>query len=139
MGEEEEEEKKEKEGTRGFDDNPAAKKEAHTQLEVVRTLYIIDPQGVVQMQTMYPQAVGRNFMEELRCLDALQLHEEYNHQVGTPANWNLESSGNAKNNSKRRESEVVILPNISDEDAQANFPGFRALKPYLRVANLTST
>lgn len=52
-------------------------------------------------------------------IDSLQLTDNYN--VATPVNW-------------KEGEDVVIAPNISDEDAKVKFPkGFKTLKPYLRL------
>ncbi len=61
---------------------------------------------------------GRNFDELLRVIDSLQL-TEYN-KVATPANWT-------------KGDDVVILPTVSNEDAEALYPGFTTVKPYLRT------
>jgi len=85
----------------------------------VRSVFIIDPANKIRLTFTYPAATGRNFNEILRVLDALQLTDK--HKVATPGNW--ESGG-----------EVVILPSISNEDAQKLFPeGFKQVKPYLRL------
>jgi hypothetical protein len=43
------------------------------------------------------------------------------HSVSTPVNW-------------RTGQEVIIIPSVSDADAQARFPrGWRAVRPYLRL------
>lgn len=51
-------------------------------------------------------------------LDSLQLNDA--HQVANPADW---QSGQG----------VIITPAVSDEEAATRFPGFRTVKPYLRV------
>lgn len=52
----------------------------------IRSVFIIGPKKDIQLHLTYPMAIGRNFDEILRVIDALQLHAE--HQVLTPANWN---------------------------------------------------
>ncbi len=85
----------------------------------VRSVFIIDPKKKIRLTLTYPAATGRNFDELLRVIDSLQLTEYQ--KVATPANWN---DGE----------EVVILPTISNEDADKLFPaGYRELKPYLRM------
>jgi alkyl hydroperoxide reductase subunit AhpC len=85
----------------------------------VRTVFVIDPKKKLRLFITYPQTAGRNFDEILRVVDSLQLTDQYS--VSTPVNW---SSGE----------EVIIVPSVSDADAQARFPkGWRALKPYLRL------
>ena len=85
----------------------------------VRTVFIIDPNKKVRLTLTYPASTGRNFKEILRVLDSIQLTDR--HKVATPVNW---EDGD----------EVIILPSISDEDAQKLFPdGWEAKKPYLRL------
>jgi thioredoxin-dependent peroxiredoxin len=91
----------------------------HDELYTVRTVFVIDPKKKIRLTLTYPQTTGRNFDEILRVVDSLQLTDA--HSVSTPANWH---SGD----------EVIILPSVSDTDAQARFPrGWRALTPYLRL------
>lgn len=85
----------------------------------VRSVFIIDPKKKIRLTLTYPAATGRNFDELLRVIDSLQLTEYQ--KVATPANW-------------KDGDEVVILPTISNEDADKLFPaGYRELKPYLRM------
>jgi alkyl hydroperoxide reductase subunit AhpC/uncharacterized protein (DUF924 family) len=86
----------------------------------VRNVFIISPSKRIELILSYPAFVGRNFNEILRVLDALQLSAKY--QVATPANW---QPGN----------DTVVLPFISDEDAERMFgndSGFRKVRSYLR-------
>jgi len=85
----------------------------------VRSVFIIDPNKTVRLMLTYPAATGRDFGELLRVVDSLQLTEYQ--RVATPANW-------------RAGDDVVILPSVSNEEADKLFPqGYRELKPYLRV------
>ena len=84
----------------------------------VRSVFIIGPDNKIKLTLTYPASTGRNFAELLRVIDSLQLTAT--HQVATPADW---QSGD----------DVIIVPAVSDEDAQKRFPGFVAKKPYLRV------
>ena len=84
----------------------------------VRSVFIIGPDNKLKLTLTYPASTGRNFFEILRVIDSLQLTAK--HQVATPADW---KSGE----------DVIIVPAVSDEDAQKRFPGFVAKKPYLRV------
>ncbi len=85
----------------------------------VRSVFVIGPDKKVKLTLTYPASTGRNIDEILRVLDSLQLTANY--QVATPVNW---TDGN----------DVIIVPAVSDEDAEKKFPkGFKALKPYLRV------
>jgi len=83
----------------------------------VRSVFIIGPDNKVKLTLTYPASTGRNFVELLRVIDSLQLTAA--HQVATPADW---KSGE----------DVIIVPAVSDEDANKRFPGFVAKKPYLR-------
>ncbi|QBP41257.1 peroxiredoxin [Paenisporosarcina antarctica] len=51
----------------------------------VRTVYIIDPQGTIQLMMNYPPVVGRNIEEILRVVRALQVAAEF--KVATPVDW----------------------------------------------------
>jgi len=53
--------------------------------ETVRSLFVIDPKGILRAMIYYPLTTGRNMQEILRLVDALQTSDE--HQVATPANW----------------------------------------------------
>ncbi len=85
----------------------------------VRSVFVIGPDKKVKLTITYPPSAGRNFAEILRVIDSLQLTSEFS--VATPVNWN---DGE----------DVIIVPNMSDEDAKVAFPkGWKTLKPYLRV------
>ena len=91
----------------------------HDELYTVRTVFVIDPKKKIRLTITYPQTAGRNFDEILRVVDSLQLTDA--HSVSTPVNWHAGE-------------EVIIIPSVSDADAQTRFPqGWRALKPYLRL------
>lgn len=91
----------------------------HDSNHTVRTVFVIDPAKKVRLTIAYPQSCGRNFDELLRTIDSLQLTDA--HGVATPAHWRVGD-------------DVIILPAISDEEAQTRFPnGWNALKPYLRI------
>jgi len=67
----------------------------------------------------YPMTTGRNFDEILRVLDSMQLTAK--HKVATPVNW-------------QRGEDVIIVPTVSDEEAEEMFPGgFNKIKSYLRT------
>lgn len=84
----------------------------------IRSVFIIGPDKKIRLTLTYPAAIGRNFDEILRVLDALQLNENY--QVLTPANW--QQSG-----------KVIIDPAIPKHELEAKFPqGYEEVKPYLR-------
>ena len=76
----------------------------------VRKVFVIGPDRKVKLQLVYPTAVGRNFDEILRVIDALQLAAKF--PIATPVNW-------------RKGGDVMIQPSVSDADAEAKFPGFK--------------
>ena len=85
----------------------------------VRSVFIIDPKGVIRLVLTYPASTGRNFEEILRVIDSLQLTDAQ--KVATPVNW-------------KQGEDVVILPAVNNEQAKELFPqGFREIKPYLRM------
>jgi alkyl hydroperoxide reductase subunit AhpC len=85
----------------------------------IRSVFVIGPDKKINLTHTYPMAVGRNFDEVLRALDALQLNAR--HTVATPVNW---CPGE----------DVIIPTSVSDEVARAKYPnGWKTLKPYLRV------
>ena len=53
--------------------------------ETVRTVFYIDPNGIIRAKLLYPLTNGRNIGEILRLLDALQTTDR--DKVATPANW----------------------------------------------------
>ena len=84
----------------------------------VRNVYIIGPDKKIKLIITYPMTTGRNFDEILRVVDSIQLTAA--HKVATPANW-------------KNGDDVIITGAVSNEEAQTKFPGFKTLKPYLRV------
>jgi thioredoxin-dependent peroxiredoxin len=84
----------------------------------VRTVFVIGPDKKIKLMLSYPMSTGRNFDEVLRVLDSIQLTSR--HKVATPVNW-------------KQGDDVIIVTAVSNEEAQQKFPGFRTLKPYLRV------
>lgn len=87
----------------------------------VRTVFIIDPAKKVRLTLAYPPAIGRNFAEILRVIDALQLSDAC--KVSTPVNW-------------QPGERVIIAPSLSDEEAKRRFPqGWTTLRPYLRLVD----
>ncbi|MBU6410468.1 MAG: peroxiredoxin, partial [Verrucomicrobia bacterium] len=84
----------------------------------VRSVFVIGPDKKVKLTLTYPDETGRNFLEILRAIDALQLTANY--KVATPADW---QPGN----------DCIISPAVSDADAEKLFPrGVRKVRPYLR-------
>jgi alkyl hydroperoxide reductase subunit AhpC len=84
----------------------------------VRNVYIIGPDKKIKLIITYPMTTGRNFDEILRVVDSIQLTA--NHKVATPANW-------------KNGDDVIITGAVSNEEAATKFPGFKTIKPYLRV------
>ncbi|REJ78275.1 MAG: peroxiredoxin [Acidobacteria bacterium] len=85
----------------------------------VRSVFVIGPDKKIKLMITYPASTGRDFNEILRVIDSLQLTA--NHSVATPVNW-------------RSGDDCIIVPALSDEEAEAKFPkGFRKVKPYLRI------
>ena len=71
----------------------------------------------MKLTLTYPASTGRNFDEVLRVIDSLQLTAK--HKVATPVNW-------------KQGEEVIVVPAVTDEEAEAQHGSFRAEKPYLR-------
>jgi peroxiredoxin len=87
----------------------------------VRSVFIIGPDKKVKLILTYPMAVGRNFDEIIRVIDALQLTEEFD--IVTPANW--------KNGDN-----VIIDPKLSKEETNRIFQNdYKEVKPYLKYIN----
>jgi alkyl hydroperoxide reductase subunit AhpC len=84
----------------------------------VRSVFVIDPDKKIKLILTYPMEVGRDFTEILRAIDALQLTEAS--PVATPANW-------------RPGQDVIVGLGVTDEQAARQFPGYRTIKPYLRM------
>lgn len=76
--------------------------------KTIRALYIISPDHKVRLSMFYPMSCGRNVDEILRCIDSLQLTDRIK-AVATPANWTPGEK-------------VMIVPSISDADAEKLFP-----------------
>lgn len=84
----------------------------------IRSVFIIGPDKKIRLILTYPIAVGRNFDEILRVIDALQLNEEYH--IVTPANW-------------KKGDNVIIDPALSAGEIKSKYPkGYIEVKPYLR-------
>jgi peroxiredoxin (alkyl hydroperoxide reductase subunit C) len=73
----------------------------------VRSVFIIDPNGIIRAILYYPQEVGRNIDEILRVVRAFQVSDK--NGVAMPANWpNNELIG----------SKVIIPPASSEKEAE---------------------
>lgn len=85
----------------------------------VRNVYVIAPDKTIKLMLTYPMSTGRNFDEILRVIDSMQLTAK--HKVATPVNW-------------QKGDDVIIVPAVSNEDAEKMFPGgWKAPKPYIRI------
>ena len=90
----------------------------------VRSVFFIDDQRRIKAMITYPPAVGRNFDEILRAVDALQTSARLG--VATPVDW-------------RRGDEVIVPLAVPDENVKQNFPDgllvvdLPSQKPYLRT------
>ncbi len=88
---------------------------------MARTVFVIGPDKKIKLMLTYPMTTGRNFNEVLRVVDSMQLIAK--HQVATPANRN-------------QGDDVIIVPSVSNEDAQKKYPGgFKTVNPYLRLVS----
>jgi alkyl hydroperoxide reductase subunit AhpC len=88
----------------------------------VRSVFVIDPAGKIRLTLTYPASTGRNFDELLRVIDSLQMTDSL--KVATPVNW-------------QHGDDVVILPAVSNEEAEELFPqGYREVTPYLRLTTV---
>ena len=85
----------------------------------VRSVFIIGPDKKIKAMLTYPMSTGRNFDEVLRLLESCQLTAK--HQVATPVNW-------------KNGEDVILTAAVTKEEADEKFPGYRTIKPYLRVA-----
>ena len=89
----------------------------------VRSVLIISPDRKLQLSMTYPPTTGLNFHEILRVLDSLQIKKK--HFVATPVNWT-------------HGQDVVVLPSVTDEDADEIFESVQRIelpsgKGYLRM------
>ncbi|OAA43644.1 Thioredoxin-like fold protein [Metarhizium rileyi] len=88
-----------------------------------RTLFLIGPlfkgKHYIRAVFNYPAAVGFNTAEVVRVIDALQTADQ--ERIRTPANW---VPGG----------DVVVHPDMTDDEANEKFPNFITVKPYLRLA-----
>lgn len=86
----------------------------------VRSVFLIDPSNTVRLTITYPKSVGRNFVEILRALDALQATDRA--PISTPAEW---VPGDR----------VIVAPAVTTADARDRFANVDEVKPYLRFAD----
>lgn len=90
-----------------------------------RTLFIVGPEYKdrhhIRLVLNYPAAVGFNTSEVFRALGALQTADGAS--IRTPANW---VAGG----------DIVVPPNMSDEEATARFGDVKPVTSYLRFATI---
>lgn len=84
----------------------------------VRCVFVIDPDKKIRLMLIYPASTGRNFDELLRVVDSLQLTSCQ--KVATPVNW-------------KNGDDCIIVPSLSDKEANQLFNEYTTLKPYLRM------
>jgi thioredoxin-dependent peroxiredoxin len=87
----------------------------------VRSVFVIDPAKKIRLTMTYPKSTGRNFVEILRVVDALQ--EGDRGGVSTPVDW-------------QPGDRVVVPPTMSTDDAREKFDDVEEFFPYLRTARL---
>ena len=58
---------------------------AISEVHAIRTIFIIDPEGILRAYMTYPMNIGRNIDEFIRIVDAMQLADK--EKIATPANW----------------------------------------------------
>ncbi|CAL1517718.1 peroxiredoxin [Chitinophaga sp. MM2321] len=84
----------------------------------VRSVFVIDPNKKVRLTLTYPAAIGRNFNEIVRAIDALQLSDNYS--IATPVDWVVGG-------------DVIISNAIKTADALKKFPkGVKEVNAYIR-------
>ena len=89
----------------------------------VRTVFVVGPDKKIKLQLSYPMSTGRNFDEILRVLDSMQLTAK--HKVATPVNW-------------KPGDDVIILPSVSNEEAQTDSIPEAGSRPSLICASCPS-
>lgn len=87
----------------------------------VRSVFVIDPAKKVRLTMTYPKSTGRNFVEVLRVVDALQAGDRGG--FSTPVDW-------------QPGDKVVVPPTMSTEDARGTFDDVEEFFPYLRTARV---
>jgi len=96
---------------------PDGRTPAHS--ATVRTVFIVGPDKKIRLTMSYQMAVGRNFAEILRALEAIQATD--GQPIATPANW---VPGQ----------DVIVALSVSDEAAIEKFGPLDIKLPYLRFA-----
>ena len=96
---------------------PDGRTPAHS--ATVRTVFIIGPDKKIRLMMSYPMAVGRNYAEIVRALDAVQITDGA--PIATPVNW---VPGQ----------DVIVSMSLDDAAAKAKFGALDIKLPYLRYA-----
>jgi len=105
----------------------------------IRAVFIVNPENKLMLTLNYPACVGRNTDEIVRCVKALQL--SYEKSIATPANWPNNHADIPTEDGGRTDEfkgSVFLLPTVSKEDADENYPDYHTCKvpsdiPYLRL------
>ncbi len=93
---------------------------AESATSTVRTVFVVDPKGVIRAILYYPQEVGRNISEILRLLKALQVSDKYGSAL--PANWpENELIG----------SRMIVPPPTSEKEAQERLKSYECFDWWL--------
>lgn len=96
---------------------PDSRTPAHS--ATVRTVYLIGPDKKIRLMITYPMAVGRNFAEILRALDAVRATDGV--PLATPADW-------------QPGQDVIVGLALDDAAAAARYGALDKRLPYLRFA-----
>ncbi|MEM3649764.1 MAG: peroxiredoxin, partial [Candidatus Jordarchaeaceae archaeon] len=95
---------------------------ATSETSTVRTVFYIDPEGILRAMLFYPLTSGRNMDEILRLLDSLQTVDKA--KVATPANW-------------RPGDKVIVPPPRTQADAEKRLTeGYECVDWYLCMKKL---
>ncbi len=87
---------------------------AQSATHTVRTIFIVDPKGIIRAILYYPQELGRAISEILRMIKGLQIADKY--EAAIPANWpNNELIGE----------EVIVPPAATIQKAEENRKKYR--------------
>jgi len=84
----------------------------------VRSVFVIGPDKKIKLTLTYPASTGRNFDELLRVIESLRLTAT--EQLATPVNWQMGD-------------DCVVVPSVSDEEADRKYRDVKRIKPYLRM------
>lgn len=100
----------------------------------VRSVFIIDPRGIIRVILHYPQSIGRNITEIKRILIALQTSDAF--QVVIPAEW---IPGDAVIDiPPRTTSEVKNCKKGKPDDKNAWFMNFKQISPEMILEKITN-